>query len=134
MSREQHADALLDGWGGPVFPAELAELDDELAAAGRRVAFGLSGGWLSSCAGQVRGFVEGTSGPRTSDGYQWFWGLHWALVSTRVMLLVPMRMDDEARDDSRSDRSPAVYTQGEVGADTVAWIVQWFTEVVQRSS
>ena len=128
MSRVQRVDALLEGWDKPTFPPEMVELDKALAAAGMRVAYGLSGGFLDECAGPIRGFVEGISGPRTSDGYNWFWGLEWALSNGRVRLLIPMTMDKGRQDGSYSDRSPAMYMQGAVDMEAAVALVRQFIE------
>jgi hypothetical protein len=132
VSREQRLDALLEGWGEPAFPTEMLELDRALAAAGRRVAYGLSGGFLNGCAGPIRGFVQGLSFPQTSDGYCWFWGLEWALPAGRVRLLIPMRVDKGRQDGSSSDRSPALYTQGVENIDSAIALIRQFIENINR--
>ena len=126
MSMAERKDALLEGWGEPGFPPEMVELDQALAAAGHRVAFGLSGGFLNECARQIRGFVDGSSGPVTSDGYHWFWWTEWALPTGRVRLLIPSRQDDSGEDNSRSDRSPAVYLQGGAHMRTARSVLRQF--------
>ena len=132
MSRAQRVDALLEGWDGPAFPTEMLELDRALAAAGRRVAYGLSGGFLMEGAKTISGFVQGTSGPQTSDSYKWFWGLEWALPTGRIKLLIPMRMDKSRQDGSNSDRSPAMYSQGVDNMEAAIALILRFIENINH--
>jgi len=116
---QQHADAILSGYGKPIFPTVLAQLDkiqEETQTS--------TGHELEQAAKRITGYVRQTR-PTTSDGYFWFWALHFrGGVGGKIIVLFPWSQDWDASDGSQNDRSQAIHTKGKVSESDVDALLQ----------
>lgn len=106
MSLQQHDEAVLEGFGGPIFPDEVAELNSHFSGSN------WCGALLKSLGRGIFGYA-GSEGCKTSDGYMWFCDLVFrsCVTPVTVCVLFPWKADWDAGDDSSQDRSIAVYTR-----------------------
>lgn len=123
MSGKQHVKAKLKGYGYPIFPHWIDQLNrivDELH---------LTGAILAKAGGSIEGYL-GLDRPVTSDGYGWFWGLKFSLglsepgisgfkKAKRILITLPWSQNRSRMDGLELDRSIAVYTRGPITPEEV---------------
>lgn len=109
MSRQQHDQALMDGWDGPVFPEGINDLNSAYDAKFLCVD--------SICP--ILQMVDGFQGFRsmelrvtTADGYQWFWTADFAVGPELIVRMALPWAKDQSAEGSRADRSVALYSRG----------------------
>ncbi len=133
MSNQKHKHARLDRYNGPFFPRGLDDLDQA------KTRFGSVNGMdLDDLGKTVRGY-KGQTRPKTSDGYSWFWVLHfqlnkpfwfWSVLEflfgihgKEIAIAFPWSQDWENTDGTKNDRSLAIYTRGNVNETQMATLL-----------
>jgi len=104
MSLEKHPTAELAGFGFPYFPKAIEELN-RLYDSGTT---NFNGQCLEESGRRVAGYKQILC-PTTDDKYMWFWGLVFNKGAGSVAVLFPWGTDEKKIDNSRADRSIAVY-------------------------
>jgi len=107
MSKQKVKDALLKGFNPPMFPVTL----DALRMV-QEATCTTTGHALELVAKRIGGFIR-RDRPKTSDGYDWFWALHFRCGRVHIAILFPWWQDFLSTDGDMSDRSIAIYTKGE---------------------
>lgn len=105
MSLQQHHDAQLKTYQGPHFTSALQKLQSEFDAYDS-----LNLPQLRAMAEKVPGFTL-MNRPKTSDSYYWYWGLYFTVNNGDIAILLPWSRDQGKHDDSRADRSCALYVR-----------------------
>lgn len=107
MSKVKHHDAMLEG-KDPRFPdgfRTLAARIEEIA--------GCNGHRLNKAALEVAGY-GGQMYIKTSDGYNWFWGLEFTWNREKVVVAIPWSQNFDKSDGNSADRAIAVYADWKV--------------------
>ncbi len=107
MSRER-ANEQLQNYNGPVFPANIDELNDVFAGSN----FGF--GCLEEAGKKIRGFkgVQRCFTFSDKSTYTWFWGLLFEFGKAKLAVLFPWASYKKKAGGIRLDRSIAVYLAG----------------------
>lgn len=127
MSKERCEKAILSEYGDPVFPTVVDDLN------GYSASNNLS---LDGCDFEQLGetFPEFVlkDRPVTSDGYAWFWVLHFKLKEGFVAVAFPWSQDWDRADGSLADRSIAVYICANADPQEVLRFLESFTHQFRR--
>jgi len=126
MSLKKHRGAKLERYKGPIFPSILKQLRQTYKDTNTN-----NGSKLEDIGKKVGGYIEMTR-PKTSDGYWWFWALHFRRDRGKVVILFPWAQDWDKADGDGGDRSIAVYTKGLVSPKTVKSLIQDLVDAMQE--
>jgi hypothetical protein len=114
MSIAKHENAFLNGFGFPVFPKIIERIRSVSTE------YGITNfDFLESSAKLTSGLLRADR-PTTSDGYHWFCGLYFIQGSGKIAILFPWATNYDAKGKDKSDRSIAIYFEGQVDIEKLA--------------
>ena len=125
MSLKKHRKAEYKGFGLPIFPDSIDELNVVSSAAN------MNGAILERVLKHVEGFKKLVFGPKTSDKHSWWWGVYFQTKGWELVILLPWEHDQEELDSSLMDRSIAIHTKGKIGAKEIDRVVNEFVDVLR---
>lgn len=132
MSKKKMAEATMEMWDGPFFTSQVDSLNDLWGKDG-------SPNWAQIEAWVRREFqkeFDSMIRPTTTDGYTWYVAIGLVVEHFEILIALPWGQDWEVSDESKADRSIAVYCNAEC-AETVLQpfldgFAEKFTKLVQE--